>query len=1157
MDFLAEGNVAGQSLLRLVSRANAIIAELMRLSQNVPRLFEEVPDEYQNIIFDFRYLKNQDLYETRIEDSSELLELDGALKESHHEILKRFYNVFESIVKYHADLTRYLADLDDGVFIQLTLEAVLDSPDGRQLLCEALYLWCVMLTLLDTLVDGAVRERLVVAFVRRRARAELAMADDVIKLCRASGYTRAAGKKPQGYPEEYLARFPLPSTAVSLVIGRLRSDDIYNQIRAYPMPEHRSTALATQAAMLYMILYLAPNILQKENAVMREIVDKHFPDNWVIAYYMGFTVDISVAWEGYKAAKLAIANTVQQSNVAGVATRYWGSVAGIQRELRGYLTEGVLTEEYILDTMPKLLVCDRNSNVTLRWLLLHVMSQNKKIRETVLGASSALEGEEKGSHVEAILMLLLNTAQYEFELKKITQSILDSKDARWDEYRKEAVGRMNELGEYFSGEKALTRVKANKHLEKWFHDIASQIGGLDYSDRTVAGRKMQQLKQALEEVEQFHDIEQNLQVRQFLVDTRKFLEQMIRIVNIAPGVLSMLDIVSDLSYAWDILRVPELYIPALQARIKAEPALVLKLRSTLVKLSSILNLPLVRINQANSPDLLSVSAYYSDELVSYVRRVLEVIPRSVFEILHRIIELQTKSIPVLPTKLEKDQVRDVVQLEDRFRLAEATHAISVFTEGILAMETTLVGIDKVIPKKLLEDGIRKELVFRLSIALDRTLTFHSGKLDELLQRVAHVGTILDGYCRSFQYIQDYIRMQGLRIWQEEFMRIINFNVEQECSAFLTKKPEFQSRYQSKEVEIPVFPRTDAMSVNFIGRLARALLAHTDNQNTTYIEAMGAWYDPSTGVELIGQPTFSSLLNGISVFGATGLDQLYAFMAVKELQVLVKFMHAQIDGDKATAKFVSDLGAELEPKTTIPRETAKIYETALQQMKRIAPQLVASVSRVGQIQLLRRQLQRTLNVKCKAESNLLNCTLDVLNQSLLKDVRAHYIDPQNLPYPDPENPLLPELAKYIDTAGLTDPTSKIYVTTTALQSLPLVVFVVVLSVLPKYCYNSKLGLMVAKADKGKQRNDAAALVVGIITLLRQFHVQNIPSFVGYCAQYVRGFLNLMQVSKGETEFPAEVNSMLLFLETFVKYGGYSRNLVDACLPPFLFDNFKHV
>ena len=34
---------------------------------------------------------------------------------------------------------------------------------------------------------------------------------------------------------------------------------------------------------------------------MREIVDKHFPDNWVITLYMGMAVvDLSDAWEPYK-----------------------------------------------------------------------------------------------------------------------------------------------------------------------------------------------------------------------------------------------------------------------------------------------------------------------------------------------------------------------------------------------------------------------------------------------------------------------------------------------------------------------------------------------------------------------------------------------------------------------------------------------------------------------------------------------------------------------------------------------------------------------------------------------------------------------------------------------------------------------------------------
>jgi len=41
MDFLDEQNLCGQYILRLVSRGSAIIAELLRLSKNIPPCFSE------------------------------------------------------------------------------------------------------------------------------------------------------------------------------------------------------------------------------------------------------------------------------------------------------------------------------------------------------------------------------------------------------------------------------------------------------------------------------------------------------------------------------------------------------------------------------------------------------------------------------------------------------------------------------------------------------------------------------------------------------------------------------------------------------------------------------------------------------------------------------------------------------------------------------------------------------------------------------------------------------------------------------------------------------------------------------------------------------------------------------------------------------------
>jgi len=192
MDFLAEENPAGQTLLRLVSRGNAIIAELLRLSDHIPQAFRldnKDPNwkKYTELIFDFSYLKQGGYHENRIENNSVLQDLDEEFKESHLELLKRFYLLFESIYKYVSDLNKFLEDLEGGVFIQLTLEIVLMNIDGKQLLSEAAYLYGVMLILLDERIEGPIRERLLISYLRYKGQSEIPLIDEVCKLCQNTG----------------------------------------------------------------------------------------------------------------------------------------------------------------------------------------------------------------------------------------------------------------------------------------------------------------------------------------------------------------------------------------------------------------------------------------------------------------------------------------------------------------------------------------------------------------------------------------------------------------------------------------------------------------------------------------------------------------------------------------------------------------------------------------------------------------------------------------------------------------------------------------------------------------------------------------------------------------------------------------------------------
>ncbi|VTJ72555.1 Hypothetical predicted protein [Marmota monax] len=1186
LDFLAENNLCGQAILRIVSCGNAIIAELLRLSEFIPAVFrlKDRADQqkYGDIIFDFIYFKGPELCESKLEAKPELQDLDEEFRENNIEIVTRFYLAFQSVHKYIVDLNRYLDDLNEGVYIQQTLETVLLNEDGKQLLCEALYLYGVMLLVIDQKIEGEVRERMLVSYYRysaARSSADSNM-DDICKLLRSTGYSSQPGaKRPPNYPESYFQRVPINEAFISMVIGRLRSDDIYNQVSAYPLPEHRSTALANQAAMLYVILYFDPSILHTHQAKMREIVDKYFPDNWVISIYMGITVNLGDAWEPYKAAKTALNNTLDLSNVKEQASRYATVSERVHAQVQQFLKEGYLREEMVLDNIPRLLNCLRDCNVAIRWLMLHTADSacdpnNKRLRQI---KDQILTDSRYNPKI--LFQLLLDTAQFEFILKEMFKQMLSEKQAKWEYYKKEGSERMTELADVFSGVKPLTRVEKNENLQAWFREISKQILSLNYDDSTAAGRKTVQLIQALEEVQEFHQLESNLQVCQFLADTRKFLHQMIRTINIKEEVLITMQIVGDLSFAWQLI---DSFTSIMQESIRVSPSMVTKLRATFLKLASALDLPLLRINQANSPDLLSVSQYYSGELVSYVRKVLQIIPESMFTSLLKIIKLQTHDIIEVPTRLDKDKLRDYAQLGPRYEVAKLTHAISIFTEGILMMKTTLVGIIKVDPKQLLEDGIRKELVKRVAFALHRGLIFNPrAKPSELMPKLKELGATMDGFHRSFEYIQDYVNIYGLKIWQEEVSRIINYNVEQECNNFLrTKIQDWQSMYQSTHIPIPKLPPVDE-SVTFIGRLCREILRITDPKMTCHIDQLNTWYDMKTHQEVTSSRLFSEIQTTLGTFGLNGLDRLLCFMIVKELQNFLSMFQKIILRDRTVQDTLKTLMNAVSPLKSIvgkhpessqgggdtvaflsllnrklffnfSANSNKIYLSAIAKTQKIWTAYLEAIMKVGQMQILRQQIANELNYSCRFDSKHLAAALENLNKALLADIEAHYQDP-SLPYPKEDNTLLYEITAYLEAAGIHNPLNKIYITTKRLPYFPIVNFLFLIAQLPKLQYNKNLGMVCRKpADPV----DWPPLVLGLLTLLKQFHSRYTEQFLALIGQFIRSTVEQC-TSQKIPEMPADVVGALLFLEDYVRYTKLPRRVAEAHVPNFIFDEFRTV
>lgn len=588
--------------------------------------------------------------------------------------------------------------------------------------------------------------------------------------------------------------------------------------------------------MLFICLYFVPEILIGEFAIMREIVDKFFADNFVISIYMGTIVNLIEHWDPYKAAKAALNNTIDIKNILTCASKYRNEIVELNIKLPKLLKEGVITEETILNKINDYMNTNRNANVTLRWIMLHTVpisgdfidthvsvKRCKQIRENIIN-------ELKFDPIQ-LFNLLLNTSEFELRIKDIYKQILIDRHNKLIKYRNESCERITELAEVFSGQKPLSRIEPNSTLQNWFENFATKIKEIEIDENinqyNSLSRKVIQLIKALEEIQELSQLENNLQVKQCLDETHNYLCLMIKTMGIREEVLVTQQIIADLSYAWKII--DECFTKFMQEGIKKDPTLVAKLRAAFLKLASALDLPLLRINQASSPDLVKLSQFYSSELVSYVRKVLHIIPETMFALMAKIIYIQTNTLQELPTRLMKDQLKNYAQLDERFEIAKLTNAISVFTEGVLAMKTTLVGVVQIDPKKLLEEGIRRELVRQVADAFHKTMVFNAkSKTSEIRLKLEELKKVMDGFKRTFEYVQDYVCINGLKMWQEELSRIINYNVEQECNAFMKQKVlDYQSLYQSRSVPIPKYIPLDSYSLNFIGRLAKELTRITD------------------------------------------------------------------------------------------------------------------------------------------------------------------------------------------------------------------------------------------------------------------------------------------------------------------------------------------
>ncbi len=260
---------------------------------------------------------------------------------------------------------------------------------------------------------------------------------------------------------------------------------------------------------------------------------------------------------------------------------------------------------------------------------------------------------------------------------------------------------------------------------------------------------------------------------------------------------------------------------------------------------------------------------------------------------------------------------------------------------------------------------------------------------------------------------------------------------------------------------------------------------------------------------------------------------------------------------------------------------------MSRLSKVFARLAESIGRIGQLQLLRLSLTYELATASRFQARQLSSALSALNGALLTELSQQQCLIANqattagaaaeaqpalmtpttsssssnvLLLKEEESPLLFELSNYLEYNGLSDPLLKVYLARRRLPAhLDTVLLLLLIAQLPKFVYvreTSALGPTAASLKAG-DAVDGTPFVLGLLTLLRQFHGELASQFLRLCSQLATAVAPetpaAAQASK-QLGGPLEPANVLQFLQHFALFGGYSRRQIGEYLPAVLLDHF---
>ena len=1150
-----------QELLKLVSRGSAIICEILRLKDFIPEPYSNPQEEklYKDIIYDFSIFNQGklDAFEEKLRTNQELFDKDEDFRENYIELIERFYSLFDSIYQYITDWKIFIGQVKNGKFIQHTIDTILSHKEIRPVFVESVFSAGVMLLLVDKLIPGPMREKLIVSYYRYKGQSTIPNFQEIFKLFAQTGYFPPTSfsnpkdeVKPKKYPIEYFKRCKLETSLVEKIIGTVVGNDIYEQTLAYPTTnEYQTLAYSQQGSLLVVILFFCPDLLEKDRRIMYDIFSKHYHDNIVISFYMGYTIDIYEYWRDFKEAGNVLDSNIKANYLREEKNRKLARISVVDNKIKEYLNEGVMTEEYVLKNIENLLMIMREGNLILRWFILQRDITNKKFREII----------NEGLSNKDLISLLLNLSQFEDLLKTMFQKLVFNKEEMWENDRNYCIQKLSELISYYSGNSAFNTMKLEGY-SKYFEDVSTRINKLNNKNPNRVGIHIGKIKDDLYEIGKIHYINESANARENIKLINGRLDHMLLIVNVKKNYLISISKISDFSFAWISIHD---YSQEMQRILQSNSKNVLLLRAAFLKIASILNFPLVHLYEIDSEDIDSVTKYYSGELVSFVREILQIIPISVFTLLDDVSKIFSSGFQEIPIKLPKKDVKLYAQNEKRFKLAKDAHLISVFTKGIFMMEKTLVGVIEVDPKIILEKGIRTELLKLLASTFHNYIDFKANdnkialdkKLNELIVRISSIR-------KSFIYIQDYININGNKMWCEEMNKLINYYVEIEANKFLARKIKQKNDFydNTKDLAPPRYPplKTSPESPTFLGRLTRFILNLTSPKNSIFCPANFTWYDKNNN-EIFGIKYLNKIKLAIGIEGFQGFIKLLGYLNYQNLISLNTIYNKTVTDASyiKCLKNISNLYGSPFIDHYMDKYDGRQLTDTIQTFSRYDNQiLIAKIYEIGQIFFLRKLQNYIVNESAEVEATMLSNEIKSLNEINLLILKNHininFIkDPSLNPEEDNMNNnstninndknkindldnYYSNLISFFNDFGCLDSTHIFYINLSKMQYLPLILACISFNELEKMFYYDK------KSGTAKKLNnfnfDLFYFTNGIFNILYQMGKSNIIIFLALLTDLLKiKLLNQFNIKDIRTmmnnyfEIPKHISYLQLFLK----------------------------